>query len=63
MLKIRYLEKIACLRYFNPIGAHKSSLIGENPIGEPNNLFPLICNTAFDENKKTKDLWFRLGYN
>ena len=46
--------KIACLRYFNPIGAHPSSLIGENPVGKPNNLFPLICNTAFDPNKKLK---------
>ena len=54
-----YLEdpnnwKIACLRYFNPIGAHTSSLIGENPIGMPNNLFPLICNSAFDNSIKLK---------
>ncbi len=46
--------KIACLRYFNPIGAHTSSLIGENPIGIPNNLFPLICNAALDTNQKLK---------
>ena len=46
--------KIACLRYFNPIGAHKSSLIGENPVRNPNNLFPLICNAAFEDNKKLK---------
>ena len=31
---------IACLRYFNPIGAHQSGLIGENPNGIPNNLLP-----------------------
>jgi UDP-glucose 4-epimerase len=34
------------LRYFNPIGAHESSLIGELPIGTPNNLIPFITQTA-----------------
>jgi UDP-glucose 4-epimerase len=34
------------LRYFNPIGAHESGLIGENPIGIPNNLVPYITQTA-----------------
>jgi UDP-glucose 4-epimerase len=34
------------LRYFNPIGAHKSALIGELPIGVPNNLVPFITQTA-----------------
>ena len=34
--------RIAILRYFNPIGAHESGLIGELPIGEPNNIFPLL---------------------
>lgn len=34
------------LRYFNPIGAHESSLIGELPIGIPNNLVPFITQTA-----------------
>jgi UDP-glucose 4-epimerase len=34
------------LRYFNPVGAHKSGLIGENPKGVPNNLFPFIAQTA-----------------
>ncbi len=38
--------KAAILRYFNPIGAHKSGLIGENPEGIPNNLMPYICQTA-----------------
>jgi len=33
---------VACLRYFNPVGAHKSGLIGENPKGKPNNLMPYI---------------------
>ena len=36
--------KIICLRYFNPVGAHESGLIGENPNGIPNNLFPIINN-------------------
>ncbi len=34
------------LRYFNPIGAHKSAIIGELPIGVPNNLVPFITQTA-----------------
>jgi len=34
------------LRYFNPVGAHASGLIGENPRGVPNNLFPYIAQTA-----------------
>ena len=38
--------KIASLRYFNPIGAHFSGLIGENPVGNPNNIFPTICKVA-----------------
>lgn len=37
---------IACLRYFNPIGAHKSGLIGENPNGIPNNLLPFVSQVA-----------------
>jgi UDP-glucose 4-epimerase len=37
---------IACLRYFNPVGAHKSGLIGENPLGTPNNLMPYIAQVA-----------------
>lgn len=37
---------VALLRYFNPIGAHSSGLIGENPNGIPNNLMPRICQTA-----------------
>lgn len=38
--------KILNLRYFNPIGAHPSSLIGELPFGKPNNLLPYITQTA-----------------
>ncbi len=38
--------KMVALRYFNPIGAHPSGLIGEFPIGTPNNLLPYITQTA-----------------
>lgn len=38
--------KCISLRYFNPIGAHESALIGELPIGVPNNLMPFITQTA-----------------
>ena len=37
---------VVCLRYFNPIGAHESGLIGERPNGVPNNLMPYITQTA-----------------
>lgn len=37
---------IALLRYFNPVGAHKSGMIGENPKGIPNNLMPYISQVA-----------------
>ena len=58
------LWNIAILRYFNPIGAHSSGLIGENPIDIPNNLMPFITQTAiqklpkllvFGDDYKTKD--------
>ena len=38
--------RIACLRYFNPVGAHESGLIGEDPNGIPNNLMPYIMQVA-----------------
>ena len=38
--------KIANLRYFNPIGAHSTGMIGEAPIGMPNNIFPYITQVA-----------------
>jgi UDP-glucose 4-epimerase len=38
--------RIALLRYFNPVGAHPSGLIGEDPIGIPNNLMPYIMQVA-----------------
>ena len=55
---------IALLRYFNPIGAHKSGTIGEDPKGIPNNLMPYIAQVAvgrleklhvFGDDYKTRD--------
>jgi UDP-glucose 4-epimerase len=40
------LKRAVTLRYFNPIGAHPSGLIGELPLGTPNNLVPFITQTA-----------------
>lgn len=40
---------MALLRYFNPIGAHPSGLLGEDPAGIPNNLMPYICRVAAGE--------------
>lgn len=42
---------IAILRYFNPIGAHESGLIGENPSGIPNNLMPYVTQVAVGKRK------------
>lgn len=44
--------KVACLRYFNPVGAHPSGTIGENPTGIPNNLFPYITQVAAGKRKE-----------
>lgn len=43
---------IALLRYFNPVGAHKSGLIGEDPSGVPNNIMPYITKVAIGELKE-----------
>ena len=69
----QYLEKIknddpewniVILRYFNPIGAHESGLIGEEPVGIPNNLMPYLLKVAskeiyeliiFGDDYRTKD--------
>lgn len=57
-------KKICLLRYFNPVGAHESGLIGEDPRGIPNNLFPYIskvaggtleCLTIFGDDYNTPD--------
>jgi len=54
--------KVVALRYFNPVGAHESGLIGEYPISKPNNIIPVICNsidgdemTVFGNDYDTKD--------
>ena len=44
--------RIACLRYFNPVGAHESGLIGENPSGPPNNLMPYIAQVAVGQREE-----------
>lgn len=44
--------KIALLRYFNPVGAHKSGQIGENPFGKPSNLMPFITQVAIGAQEK-----------
>lgn len=44
--------RIACLRYFNPVGAHESGLIGESPRGVPNNLMPHISQVAAGRRKE-----------
>jgi UDP-glucose 4-epimerase len=41
--------KIVILRYFNPVGAHESGTIGEDPNGIPNNLMPFISQTAVEK--------------
>jgi len=43
---------VALLRYFNPIGAHESGLIGEDPVGIPNNLMPFITQVASGKREK-----------
>lgn len=52
---IQYADKewnVILLRYFNPIGAHKSGMIGENPNGIPNNLMPYITQVAVGKLKE-----------
>jgi UDP-glucose 4-epimerase len=43
---------VAMLRYFNPIGAHESGMIGEDPLGAPNNLMPFIAQVAIGRRKE-----------
>ena len=43
---------VVLLRYFNPVGAHPSGLIGEDPQGIPNNLMPFIAQTAVGKRDK-----------
>ena len=44
--------RVACLRYFNPIGSHSSGFLPENPKGKSSNLFPAIKKTIIGEQKK-----------
>lgn len=44
--------RAAKLRYFNPVGAHPSGFIGEDPLGVPNNLMPYICQVAAGRRSK-----------
>jgi UDP-glucose 4-epimerase len=46
--------RIAILRYFNPIGAHKSGMIGEDPNGIPNNLLPYVSQVAIGRLSKLR---------
>ncbi|QHE85094.1 UDP-glucose 4-epimerase GalE [Hydrogenophaga sp. BPS33] len=46
LLRARPAWRIATLRYFNPVGAHPSGLIGEDPAGIPNNLMPYVAQVA-----------------
>ena len=43
---------VILLRYFNPVGAHKSGLIGEDPQGPPNNLMPYVAQVAVGRREK-----------
>jgi UDP-glucose 4-epimerase len=45
---------ICILRYFNPVGAHYTGVIGENPKGKPNNIMPIICDVAVGETQALK---------
>lgn len=47
---------VVVLRYFNPVGAHHSGFIGENPKGIPNNLMPILCQVASGE-RSTLDIY------
>jgi UDP-glucose 4-epimerase len=53
--------RVLSLRYFNPVGAHNSGLIGELPLGAPLNLIPVITETAF--NIRSEFIVFGNDYN
>ncbi|MGY2809917.1 MULTISPECIES: UDP-glucose 4-epimerase GalE [unclassified Bradyrhizobium] len=48
--------RIAILRYFNPVGAHESGLIGEDPLDVPNNLLPIVAQVAIGR-RPTVHVW------
>lgn len=51
-VKINHKINVLILRYFNPVGAHPSGLLGEDPKGIPNNLFPFIMRVASRDYQK-----------
>ena len=46
------IKKAINLRYFNPVGAHSSGLLGENPLNVPTNIMPVICRVASKQQSK-----------
>jgi UDP-glucose 4-epimerase len=46
--------RLAVLRYFNPVGAHPSGLLGEDPRGIPNNLLPFVCQVAVGRRERLR---------
>ena len=54
--------KVSLLRYFNPVGAHESGRIGEDPSGIPNNLMPYVTQVAVGKREKTVSIRKRLSY-
>ena len=60
MLRDQYTSdptwRIAILRYFNPVGAHESGLIGEDPKGVPNNLLPFVAQVAVGRRERL-NIW------
>lgn len=60
MLRDQYTSdptwRIAILRYFNPVGAHESGLIGEDPKGVPNNLLPFVAQVAIGRRERL-NIW------
>ncbi len=55
--------RIALLRYFNPVGAHESGLIGEDPNGIPNNLMPYVSQVAVGLRKELSVFRQRLSHS
>ena len=54
--------RIASLRYFNPVGAHPSGNMGEDPRGIPNNLFPYINQVMVGARDQLKGVWWGLAH-
>ena len=52
LAKVERSWNIILLRYFNPVGAHESGMIGEDPNGQPNNLMPFLTQVAIGKRKE-----------